>query len=79
MDPVRPLETDEALRLDLPHAVMLRVEDSWRPAWLLGHDREGDTVMFLLQHLDDDADQQPMWLSDVALGEVTAGYGTATG
>lgn len=78
MSLVRPLDLDEALRLDLPHAVMLRVDDSWRPAWLLGYDRDGGATMFLVQVLDDATDQQPIWLRDVELGEVAPGYGTAT-
>lgn len=78
MSLVRPLDIEQVLRLNLPHAVMLRVDDSWRPAWLLGHDRDSDGDMFLLQLLDETADAQPMWLSDVELGEVASRYGTET-
>ena len=69
-DAVRPLTTDAALRLDMPHAVVVLTGGAWRHAWLLGHDRDAEAVSFLVQRLDADGAEEPVWLSDVELGEV---------
>jgi len=67
---VRRLSTDAALRLDLPHAVVVLAGGVWRHAWLLGHDRDAETVSFLVQRLDDDGGEEPVWLPDAEIGEV---------
>ena len=74
---VRPLDVDQAVRLDLPHSVVVLVGGAWRHAWLLGHDRHAHAVSFLVQRLDSDAGEAA-WLTDVELGEVDPGYGAAT-
>ena len=69
-DAVRRLTTDAALRLDLPHAVVMLAGGVWRHAWLLGHDRDAEAVSFLVQRLDADGAEEPVWLNDVEMGEV---------
>ena len=69
-DAVRRLTSDAPLRLDLPHAVVVRAGGVWRHAWLLGHDRDAEAVSFLVQRLDADGAEEPVWLNDVEMGEV---------
>ena len=74
---VRRLDAGEAVRLDLPHAVVVLADGAWRHAWLLGHDRDTETTSFLVQRLDPDA-TEPVWISDAELGEVDSRYREAT-
>lgn len=76
---VRPLTIEQALGLDLPHLVALRVGGTWRQAWLLGHDRDAEAVSLLVQTLEAGAGSEATWVSDVELGELDPRYGAATG
>lgn len=67
---VRPITTEQALRLDLPHAVAIRLGSAWRQVWLLGHDRGVDAVTFLVQRRDAGGVGEPLWLEDVEVGEI---------
>ena len=75
---VRPLTTEDAVRLDLPHAVVVLTGGVWRHAWLLGHDRDTHGVSFLVQRLDAEGAEEPVWLSDVTMGEVDPRQRAAT-
>jgi len=75
---VRPITTEQALRLDLPHAVAIRLGGTWRQAWLLGHDRDADAVSFLVQRLDAGGTGEPVWLSDLEVAEIDPRHGAAT-
>jgi hypothetical protein len=66
---VRRLDPGAATRLNLPHAVVVLVDGAWRHAWLLGHERDGETTSFLVQWLDGDP-TEPVWIRDVELGQV---------
>lgn len=75
---VRPITTEQALRLDLPHTVAIRSGADWRQVWLLGHDRDAEAVSFLVQRLHADGGQEPVWVTDVDMGEIDPRYGAAT-
>jgi len=75
---VRRLSTDAALRLDPPHAVVVLTGGVWRHAWLLGHDRDAEAVSFLIQRLDTDGGEEPVWLSDLEIGELDPRYRAAS-
>ena len=74
---VRRLAVAEAIRLALPHAVVVLLDGAWRHAWLLGHHRDAETTSFLVQRLDPGA-TEPVWISDAELGEVDPRHGEAT-
>ena len=75
---VRPISHEQVSRLDLPHAVAVRLDGAWRPAWLLGHDRDAGAFSFLVQRPDAGGGQEPVWVNDVELGEIDPRYGVAT-
>ncbi len=75
---VRPLTTAQVVQLSLPHIVALRTGSTWRQAWLLGHDRDAESVSFLMQHVESGYGDEPIWLSGVEIGEIDPRFGAAT-